>query len=56
MVPPLNQPGHPPDVTALIVTKETDVKTVPRRSREMAARNAYKATMEIIVVMISVNY
>ena len=56
MVERANRSGHPPDVTALMVTKETDATTALRGSREMAARNAYKATMEIIVVMISVNY
>ena len=35
----VNQYGHPPDVTVLIVTKETGVINVPRGSREMVARN-----------------
>ena len=51
MAPPVNEPGHPPDVTALIVTMEADVTTVLRTSREIAARNVHKITMEIIVVM-----
>ena len=37
--PPVNKPGHPPDVTALIVTMETDVTTAWKGSREMIARN-----------------
>ena len=56
MAPPVNEPGHLPDVTALIVTKEADVTTVLRTSREIAARNVHKITMEIIVVMTLVNY
>ena len=28
MAPPVNKPGQPPDVTALIVSKETDVTSV----------------------------
>ena len=42
MAPPENKPGHPPDVTAQIVTKETHVTTVLRGSREMAVRNVLK--------------
>ena len=53
MAPPVNKPGHPPDVTALIDTKETDVTTVLRDFREIVARNAHRIiTMEMIVVMI----
>ena len=38
MAPPVNKLGRPPDVTALTVTKETDVN------------NVLRITMEIIVV------
>ena len=34
MAPPVDKPGHPPDVTALIVTKETDVATALSRGGE----------------------
>ena len=43
---------HPPDVTALIVTKETDVTRALRGSRERVVLNAHRITMEMIVVMI----
>ena len=39
MALPVNSAGHPPGVTALIVTKETDVTTASRGSREMAVKN-----------------
>ena len=39
MAPPVNEHGHPPDVTVLIVTKETDVINALSSSRETAARN-----------------
>ena len=39
MAPPVNKPGHSPDVTVLIVTIETDVTTASKGSREMIARN-----------------
>ena len=52
-VGPVNRPGHPPDVTALTVSratrvkvanqisKETNVKNVLRGFREMVAKNVY---------------
>ena len=40
MAPPLNDLGHPPDVTVLTVSRETVVQ------------NAHMVTMEMIVVMI----
>ena len=53
MAPHVKKSGHRPDATAMIVTKETDVATVLRDFREMAARNAHRIiSMEIIVVMI----
>ena len=64
MAPPVNKLGHPPDVTVLIFTKETDVRDAQRDSREMVARNVLlvsrepsvknvqRTTTEIIVVMI----
>ena len=39
MAPPVNKPGHPPDVIALIATKETDVTVVLNASKEIVARN-----------------
>ena len=48
MAPPVNKLGHPPDVTALIVIKETGVTTVLRGSREMAARNALRGSREMV--------
>ena len=50
MAPPVNEPGHPLDVTALIVTKETDVTTVLRGSKEMTVTNALMVTMATHVV------
>ena len=47
MAPPVNKSGHPPDVTALIVTKVTDVNNVLRGSREMVAKNVPLASEEI---------
>ena len=52
MAPPVNQSGHPPGVTALIVTKETDVTHALTGSREMVVLNAHRITMGMIVVMI----
>ena len=45
MAPPVNEPGRPPDVTALIVMKETDAETVLRGSREMTVINVLMGTM-----------
>ena len=68
MAPPVNKLGRPPDVTALIVTKEIDVTIVPRGSvetvvnnvrrgsREMIAKNVHSTTMGMIVVMICYNF
>ena len=39
MAPLVNKPGHPPDVIALIATKETDVTVVLNVSKEIVARN-----------------
>ena len=39
MAPSVNELGYPPDVTALIVTRGTDVTTVPRGSREKTVMN-----------------
>ena len=50
MVPPVNGPGHPPDVTALIATKETDARSVLRGSREKTVMNALMVTMATHVV------
>ena len=50
MEPLVNKPGHPPDVTALIVTKETDVATVLKGSREMTVMNVLMVTMATHVV------
>ena len=51
MAPPVKEPGQPPDVTALIVTRETDVNNVLRGSGEKAAENAYTVTMETVAVL-----
>ena len=48
MVPHVNKPGHPPDVTALIITKETDVNSVQDSSRERVARNVLLVSKESI--------
>ena len=40
----------PPDVTAVTVTKETDVTRALRGSREMVAKNVPRITMETIAV------
>ena len=50
MEPLVNKPGYPPDVTALIVTKETDVATVLKGSREMNVMNVLVVTMATHVV------
>ena len=50
MVQHVNKPQQPSDVTALIVTKETDATRVLSGSREMVARNALIISTEIIVV------
>ena len=39
MAPPVNKPGHPPDVIALIATKETNVTVVLNVFKETVARN-----------------
>ena len=39
MAPPMNEPGNPPDVAALIVPMVTGVTHAQRDSREMAARS-----------------
>ena len=51
MAPLVKGPGLPPDVTALIVTKEIDV-SVLRGAREIVARNVQRTTMEMTVVNI----
>ena len=50
MAPPVNQPGPPPDVTALIVMKEIDAATALRDSREMTVMNVLMVTMATHVV------
>ena len=50
MVPPVNKPVHPPDVTVLIVTKETDVTTVLTDSRGKTVMNVLMVTMATHVV------
>ena len=42
-----NKPGHPPDVTALNVTKETDVTGAPRGSREKDVKNVLNGSKEM---------
>ena len=46
----MNKLGHPPDVTALIVIKETGVTTVLRGSRQMTVMNVLMVTMATHVV------
>ena len=50
MAPPVNEPGHPPDATAFIVTKETDARSVQRGGREMVVLNVLMVTMATHVV------
>ena len=50
MAPPVKESGQPLGVTALIVTKETDVTPVRRGSREKIVENLYRATMETCAV------
>ena len=50
MAPPVNKPGHQPDVTVLIVTKETDARSVLTGSREMVVLNVLMVTMATRVV------
>ena len=50
MAPPVNEPGRPPDVTVLIVMKETDAETALRGSREMTVMNVLMVTMATHVV------
>ena len=45
----MNQKGYPPDVTAQIVTKETDVTGVWKGSREMVAKNVPLVSREMNV-------
>ena len=47
MAPPVNEPGHPPDVIALTVTKETDMTRVRRGSREMVVENVLTGSKEM---------
>ena len=49
MAPPVNKPGHPPDVTAMIVPKETDVKYALRDFKESVAKNVPLGSKETIV-------
>ena len=53
MAPLVNESGHPPDVTALTVTKETDVTRAQRGSREMAAQTFLRGSkgMDVIDVL-----
>ena len=39
MVQYVNQPGHPPDVTALIISRETDVTSAQKGSKVTNVRN-----------------
>ena len=50
MAPPVNKPGHQPDVTVLIVTKETNARSVLTGSREMVVLNVLMVTMATHVV------
>ena len=50
MAPSVNELGHPQDVTALIATRETDVTTVPRGSREKTVMNVLMVTTATHVV------
>ena len=50
MAPPSNEPGRPPDVTVLIVMKETDAETALRGSREMTVMNVLMVTTATHVV------
>ena len=52
MAPPVNKPGHPPDVTVLIVSKETDVIRAWKDPREKIVMNAPRTTMEMNAVII----
>ena len=47
MAPPVNQSGHPPDVTAHLVSKETAVICVLKGSREIVARNVPLVSKEM---------
>ena len=49
----MNQREHPPDVTALIVTRETDVTRALRGSREKNVTPVLLVTMETYVVSFS---
>ena len=48
MAPPVNKPGHPPDVTVLTVSRETDVTSVRRGSREMNVMTVWRGSKELI--------
>ena len=45
---PVNLPGHPPDVTVLIVSRETGVKVASQISKETNANNAQGGFGEMI--------
>ena len=51
IMPLVKRPGLPPDVTALMVTKEIDVSSVLRDFREGVVKNVPRATTEIVVVI-----
>ena len=44
MEPPVNEPGHPPDVTAQTITKEIDVTRALRGSREMSVMSVVRGS------------
>ena len=52
MAPPVNEPGRPPDVTAHLISKETDVMRVQKGSREMNVISASRGSREMIVSIV----
>ena len=51
MAPPVNKALHLSDVSALLISKETDVMSVLPDFRQMVVQNAGRTISEIIVVM-----
>ena len=56
MAPPVNEPGHPPDVTALIVPMETDATDTQKGTRETSVNNVRRTTTGMTVVMVVVSH
>ena len=52
MASPVNQLGRPPDVTALIVSKETNVTSVQKGSRVMTVISVPRGSRETIASIV----